>query len=85
VVTSDATFDQFALAIGPIGRDSVGGKYCKFSDEDLDGYGGANKLKARAKKRLKDPEVIGELKHIFTAMISGKNTYLSDGSEAENF
>lgn len=85
VVTSDATFDQFALAIGQMGRDSVGGKYCKFSDDDLDGYGGANKLKARAKKRLRDPEVIGELKHIFTAMISGKNTYLSDGSEAENF
>lgn len=86
ILASDVSFDKFAKAIGyGDGADSIGGKYCHFTVADLEPFGGATKIKSRAAERLQDSGVVGELKYIFTAMISGKKTYLSNGSEGEDF
>ena len=84
LLASDASFDQYALSIGQHGSDSVGGKYAKFSDVDLEGFGGAKIIKERAVERLKGPTVIGELRYILSAMLSGKKTYLASGIETHD-
>jgi hypothetical protein len=84
LLASDANFDRYAMAIGQHGSDSIGGKYAKFSDDDLDGFGGVEVIKRRATERLQDSTVIGELKNILSAMLSNKKTYLTSGTETHD-
>ncbi len=84
LLSSDSNFDQYAIAIGYHGSDSVEGKYAKFSDDDLEGFGGAEVIKRRATERLQDPTVVGELRNILSAMLSGKKTYLTSGTETSD-
>ena len=84
LLPSDSNFDQYALAIGYYGSDSTGGKYAKFSDDDLEGFGGAEVIKRRATERLQDSTVVGELRNILSAMLSGKKTYHTSGTETSD-
>jgi hypothetical protein len=77
-------FDEILKAIGHRGTDSVGGKYAKFSDEDLEGFGGAKKMKELAAERLKRSDLPGELRYILTAITTGRKIYLTDGSETND-
>jgi hypothetical protein len=84
LIGTEAGFDRFALAIGHIGTDSTHGRYAQFGDDDLRDFGGALALKKRAKKRLEDLSVSGELRFILRAIVSGKKTYLVDGLESDD-
>lgn len=84
IVNSDELLDFFVMAIGPRGTDSINGRYAEFDKDTLEFYGGAELLKSRAQARLSDSNVQGELRHIYSAIDSGKQIYLIDGSIAEN-
>ena len=82
LIDSNEKFDKYVLAIAPRGSDSNKGEFVHFQELSLEKYGGEQRLKAKAKERLKDSSVQGELKFILSAFLSGDCIYLSDGSKA---
>jgi KAP family P-loop domain len=79
---SDEKFDKYITSITSGGSDSDKGEFVFFEESLLEEYGGAQRLKTRAKERLEDPSVQGALKLVLTAFLSGDRIYLSDGSKA---
>jgi KAP family P-loop domain len=79
---SDEKFDKYITSITSGGSDSDKGEFVFFEESPLEEYGGAQCLKIRAKERLTDSSVQGELKFILSALLSGDRIYLSDGSKA---
>ena len=84
IIDNDQTLDRLVIAIGAGGWDSKKGRYTKFETDTLDFFGGKELLKARALVRLSDLNVTGELRYIYSAIESGKQVYLVDGSLADN-
>jgi KAP family P-loop domain len=82
LIDSDEKFDKYIMAIAPRGISSGKGAFVHFEEgSSLENYGGEQRLKRRAEERLKDSSVQGELRFILSALLSGRQTDLSDGSE----
>ncbi len=82
LIDSDEKFDKYIMAIAPRGISSNKGAFVHFGKgSSLENYGGEQRLKRRAEERLKDSLVQGELRFILSALLSRRQTYLSDGSE----
>jgi hypothetical protein len=82
LIDSDEKFDKYIMAIAPRGISSDKGAFVHFGEgSSLENYGGEQRLKRRAEERLKDSSVQGELRFILSALLSGRQTDLSDGSE----
>jgi hypothetical protein len=81
LIDSDEKFDKYITTIASGGSYADKGEFIFFEELPLEEYGGAQRLKARAKERLHDSSVSGKLKFILSALISGDRIYLSDGSK----
>lgn len=84
LIDQDEVFDKVIMAIGERGVDSVNGRYAKFSDSDLEAFGGKARLREIADRRLRDNNVQGPLRFIYHALASGKKIYLADGTEGDD-
>ena len=82
LIDSDEKFDKYITAIASGGSDADKGEYIFIEESLLEEYGGAQRLKIRAKERLNDSSVQGELRFVLSALLSGDRIYLSDGSKA---
>ncbi len=81
LIDSDEKFDKYIMASARRGSSSTKGKFVHFQELSLEEYGGAQRLKTRAKERLEDSSVQGELKFVLSALLSGERIHLSDGSK----
>jgi hypothetical protein len=84
LIGREEMFDKVFMAIGERGVDSVKGRYARFTDSDLDAFGGKDRLREFAERRLSDDKVQGSLRFIFQALLSGKKVYLIDGTESDD-
>lgn len=84
LLSNDLLLDQLSFAIALGGADSIKGKFAELEDDEIEFFGG-KKLKLRARERLKDTSISQELRHVYTAIQSGKRIYLIDGSVGEKF
>jgi hypothetical protein len=84
LIGREEMFDKVFMAIGERGVDSVKGRYARFTDTDLDAFGGKDRLREIAERRLSDDRVQGSLRFIYQALLSGKKVYLIDGTESDD-
>lgn len=81
-LSSDSGTDQLMLSFSDTGNDSVKGRFVQLSPDDLELFGGIERLGLVAKRRLAETTLPHRLKVIYKAILSGKRVYSVDASEA---
>jgi hypothetical protein len=84
VLNDDTNLDQFVVAIGQTGSDSVGGDFASFEPDVLEAFGGLQYIKDRAQLRLAADGLDNALRNTYKALVSGKKTYLKSGTSARD-
>lgn len=82
-LSSDEGTDQLMLSIRHTGTDSIKGQYIEFTPEYLNYFGGIERLRPVARRRLAETTLPHRLKVIYTAIVSGKKVYSIDASIAK--